>query len=67
LLHYGLRRSIMNLTIMIGLVATAGVVTGWHIVRTIRSGKKNREWTIRQAIEASEQTSSPVEFRRRPA
>ena len=57
----------MNLTIMIGLVAAAGVVTGWHIVRTIRSGKKNREWAIRKAMESSEPTGSTVEFRRRPA
>jgi hypothetical protein len=57
----------MNLTIMIGLVSAAGVVTCWHIVRTIHSGKKNREWAIRQSIKAAEQASPAVTFREYPA
>ena len=58
----------MYLSIAIGLVSTVGVLTIWNIVRTIRSGAKNREWQIRQAIAKSTQPSSPTgEFRRRPA
>jgi hypothetical protein len=57
----------MYLSITIGLVSTVGVLTFWHIIRTIRSGQKNREWEIRQAIETSTQARPAAEFRRRPA
>ena len=48
----------MYFFVAMGLVSIMGIVTIWHVVRTIRSGVNEREWELRQQAEGSPQPGS---------